>query len=776
MSTTRTDTGKVCIHCGTRFRPTAHRPDFCCAGCEFVHSLIQQKGLTQFYELQDGTTFPVRSVVFQQRDYTWLEEIARDDRGSLDLDLQGISCIGCVWLIEKLFHTKPGALAIRVDPTLGRLHLRWEPGRFDLVAFAKEIQSFGYLVGPVASTGKRTNRSLVIRLGLCAALAMNAMLFTLPGYLGMDPGFELAGMFSKLAFACSTLSFLVGGSYFFGRTWHSLRHGVLHIDLPISLGLIAAYAGSLVAWHHGATDFVYFDFISVFTFLMLAGRWTQEAAVAANRNRLLDGQFTVPHPDRGERLRVAPGQVIPVKSILLSTAATLGMEWISGESEARTARSGQLVPGGAVNLSREPIELEAAEPWHESMLARLLDATPRADRRQRGLERFIRIYLLVVLTVAITAFAGWLWYGAGILRALQVLTSILVVSCPCATGVALPLAEDLATARARRAGVLIRDAGIWTRLPKVDTIVFDKTGTLTLETIALLNPGVLETLRTEERSLLLAMVEKNLHPVASCLREQLLGSCARQSACSIDKSARALTSAATEVVGCGIEAGHEGRTYRLGRPGWARAHDASTDTSTVSGADALFTRDGEVLAAFRFGDELREDAASEFQALAAPGRSLHILSGDRAEKVAAIATNLGLPPEQAHGSQSPDDKAAWLRAHGPQRTLMIGDGANDSLAFNESLCTGTPAIDRGLLERKADFYFLGRGLGGIRALFDIALRKRSAVRTVITFAIAYNLAAIALSISGQMSPLLAAILMPLSGLATVAIVLSMLRR
>jgi len=753
---TRTDTGKVCIHCGTRFRPTAHRPDFCCAGCEFVHSLIQQKGLTQFYELQDGTTFPVRSVVFQQRDYTWLESIARDDRGSLDLDLQGISCIGCVWLIEKLFDTKPGALAIRVDPTLGRLHLRWEPGRFDLVAFAREIQSFGYLVGPVAATGKRTNRSLIIRLGLCAALAMNAMLFTLPGYLGMEPGFELAGMFSMLAFACSTLSFLVGGSYFFGRTWHSLRHGVLHIDLPISLGLIAAYAGSLVAWRHGATDFVYFDFISVFTFLMLAGRWTQETAVAANRNRLLDQQFTVAHPDRGERFRVTPGQVVPVKSILHSLAATLGMEWISGESEARTARHGQLIPGGAVNLSREPIELEAAEPWHESMLARLLDATPRADRRQRGLERFIRIYLLVVLAIATAAFLGWLWFGGDALRALQVLTSILVVSCPCATGVALPLAEDLATARARRAGVLIRDPGIWGRLPKVDTIVFDKTGTLTLETIALLNPGALETLRADERSILLAMVENNLHPVASCVREQLL-------------AARVQPSAAMQLheeIGCGLESHFLGHRWRLGRPGWAGEGEG----------DCLFTRDGELLAAFRFGDELREDAAAEFQALAAPGRSLHILSGDRAEKVTAIATSVGLPPAQAHGSQSPDDKAAWLRAHGPQRTLMIGDGANDSLAFNESLCTGTPAIDRGLLERKADFYFLGRGLAGIRALFDIALRKRAAVRAVITFAIAYNLVAIALSISGNMSPLLAAILMPLSGLATVAIVLGMLRR
>jgi Cu2+-exporting ATPase len=561
---------------------------------------------------------------------------------------------------------------------------------------------------------------------------------------------------------------------------------VLHIDLPISLGLIAAYAGSLTAWRNGAADFVYFDFISVFTFLMLAGRWTQEAAVAANRNRLLDGQFTVPHPGRGERFRVTPGQVVPVKSILLSPAATLGMEWISGESEARTARRGQLVPGGAVSLSREPIELEAAESWHESMLARLLDTAPRTDRRQRGLEQFIRVYLIVVLAIATAAFAGWLWHGADTLRALQVLTSILVVSCPCATGVALPLAEDLATARVRRAGVLIRDPGVWSRLPRVDTIVFDKTGTLTLETIALLNPGALERLTPGERSILLTMVEDNLHPVASCLREHLLAADARArghsgagSKSAPDGPGDAQWSrpvrppgpvsnrpsiGTREVVGSGIEAERDGCVYRLGRPGWAGEGEG----------DCIFSRDGKMLASFRFGDELREDAAAEFRALRANGRSLHILSGDRPDKVTAIASSLGLPPDHAHGAQSPDDKAAWLRAHGPQRTLMIGDGANDSLAFNESLCTGTPAIDRGLLERKADFYFLGRGLGGIRALFDIAMRKHAAVRAVIAFAIAYNVAAIALSIAGRMSPLLAAILMPLSGLTTVAIVLGML--
>lgn len=744
---------KVCIHCGTSFRPSSIRPDFCCAGCEFVHGLIKQNGLSQFYELQDGGVFPVKSVVFQQRDYDWLIALLADGRTELDLDLQGISCIGCVWLIEKLFEKKPGALAIHIDPTLGRLHMRWKAGEFDALKFAREIQAFGYLVGP-AGGPKRGNRSLIIRLGLCAALAMNAMLFTLPGYLGMQADFSFAALFHRVTFACSTLSFLIGGSYFISRSWHSLRAGVLHIDLPISLGLIAAYAGSVIAWLNGATSFLYFDFISVFTFLMLVGRWTQETAVAANRNRLLDSTIRISHPQQGEIFTVPPGGIVPVKSKLLSAGATLGMEWISGESESRTARAGQLIPSGAIALTSEPVELEAVESWQDSVLARMLDTAPQTDRRARGLERFIRIYLVIVMMIGFSAFAYWMGSGAGWLASLQVLTSILVVSCPCAAGVALPLAEEVATARARRSGVLVREPGLWDRLPKVDSIVFDKTGTLTLETLALKNPESLTALDDTERSILMVMVNDNMHPTASCLREHLMA------------MGVSGTGKTHESIGLGVELSRDGHLYRLGRKGWAAEGEG----------DCIFSRDGECLAVFNFGDELREDAGEEFNALRASGYDLHILSGDNSAKVATMAARLNVEVSRAHGALSPDEKALRLREIGSQRTLMIGDGANDSLAFNNSLCTGTPAIDRGLLERKADFYFMGRSLRGIRSLLGIALAKRSTVRAVLGFAIAYNCVAVLLSVNGHMSPLLAAILMPLSSLVTIAIVLVKLRR
>jgi Cu2+-exporting ATPase len=748
---------KVCIHCGTPFEPNPVRPDFCCAGCQFVHNLISKNGLSQFYELQDSAIFPVKSLVFQKRDYTWLAALAEQCPESLQLDLQGVSCIGCVWLIEKLFDRQPGALAIHMDTALGRLQWRVDADRFDPVAFARELQNYGYLLGPLNNEGKPARSTLVIRLGVCAALAMNAMLFTLPSYLGMAPGSDLFALFRNGAFVCGTLSFLVGGSYFLGRSLQSLRARVLHIDLPISLGLIAAYAGSLVAWRAGADGFVYFDFVSMFTFLMLVGRWVQQAAVEKNRRRLLGAPLNPLQPQSGDRFQIGSGQVIPVRSKLLSRGASLGLEWINGESEARSAVEGGLIPSGALNLSQHPIELEALEHWKDSILARLLEVQPREITRHTGLEKFIRIYILAVLAVGVAAFCGWLSATGDLLRSLQVLTSILVVSCPCAAGVALPLAEEIALSGLRKIGVFVREPSLWTRLARVKQIVFDKTGTLTLETMAIRNPEELLRLDPETRRTLLGMVNDNLHPVSCCLREHLLS----------EMEAPGPSPAPREVVGTGLELQNPAGLWRLGRPGWAG--NAPLD------ADCVLTRDGKPLASLRFGEETRTGASEEMAQLTRHGFSLHILSGDRQAKVDAMAERLGLPKAQCHGAFSPEEKAAWLRSHHGARTLMIGDGANDSLAFNESLCTGTPAIDRGLLEQKADFYFLGRGLQGVRRLFDVAAARRRATFGVLGFAVGYNLVAIGLCIVGWMTPLAASVLMPLSSLATLGIVALSLR-
>lgn len=755
---------RVCIHCGTAFRPTAHRPDFCCAGCQFVHDLIAKNGLGQFYDLQEGGLPPVASLVFQKRDYSWLEEAAPKADGFLSLDVQGLSCLGCAWLIERLFLRHAGAQAIRVDPARGQLVLHFQPGTFDPVAFARELQSFGYLVGPVGQKIP-ANRPLQLRLGLCAALALNTMLFTLPRYLGMESDFQFAALFSRLSLILGTLSFLVGGSYFFARSWRSLHARVLSLDLPISLGLIAAYLGSVVAWAQGAEGFVYFDFVAAFTFLMLVGRWLQEKAVESNRRRLLSAQAAPPAVrdaetgqkldpstiQTGAHLSVGPGQTVPVRARLESSSAMLDLQWISGEADATTAIRGRRVPAGAINCGEEPIVLSALEPWGDSLLAKLLQISPESAPRNSQLDRFIRGYILAAVTLAGMGFAGW-WAATGaLLPALQVFISVLVVSCPCASGIALPLANDLAASQLRRFGVFIRNIEIWTRLDRVRQVIFDKTGTLTLETISLRNPEALRELTSQERAVLLTIVHESSHPVSSCLREQLLAAGAD----------RLPGPAPRETVGFGLEFKNAGSIWRLGRPTWAGAE---------SSGECAFTRDGQVLASFRFGEELRTDAVAEVQALEAGGLRVFILSGDRKEKVRKMARQLGLPPVRCYGEMSPEQKAGWVEHFDAHDTLYLGDGANDSLAFDAAWCSGTPAVDRGLLEQKADFYFLGRGLAGVRTLLQMAAARRRVARGVVTFAIAYNVIAIALCLAGRMNPLLAAILMPSSSLVSLALV------
>ena len=753
------------MHCGTSFRPTAQRPDFCCAACQFVHDLIAKNGLGQFYDLQEGGVPPVQSLVFQKRDYTWLDELARLSAGTLTLDVQGLSCIGCAWLIERLFTRQPGALVIHVDPTLGQLLLHWQPGVFEAVAFARQLQSFGYLVGPPGESTTPPSRALNLRLGLCAALAMNTMLFTLPRYLGMSSDFEFAPLFQRLSLIFGTLSFLIGGSFFFVRSWHSLRQRVLHIDLPISLGLVAAYAGSVVAWSRGAHGFVYFDFVATFTFLMLAGRWLQQRVVERNRHQLLSSQAALPSvrdASTGEKhaaaailpemtFTVDPGQIVPVLSRLNSTAASLGLEWICGESETTTARRGRIVQAGAVNSGQTAIELEALEPWSESLLAKLLRRTPAPPPRNPVLERFLRGYIVAVLAIAALGFSGWWGVTGEPLPALQVFISVLVVSCPCASGVALPLASDLAASRLRRFGVFIRNSGLWSKLDRVRNVIFDKTGTLTLETISLRNPEALRQLSDHDRAVLLAMVHDSAHPASGCLREQLLA----------DGVNFTLIAEPHEVIGFGLELLHEQSLWRLGRPDWSGARCSS---------DCVFTRNGDLLAGFRFGEEARADAVGEVRALEARGCRIFILSGDRRAKVETMADHLRLPRGQCLGEMSPEGKARWVERFDAHDSLYIGDGANDSLAFDAAWCSGTPAVDRGLLEQKADFYFLGRGLGGVRSLLETAATHRRVSRTIVAFAISYNAIAIAISLAGKMNPLLAAVLMPASSLVSLAIV------
>lgn len=766
----------TCTHCGTPFRPTPPWTEFCCAGCQFVNHLLHKRGFQEFYKYGDRKA-PAGNFVFHERDLAWLDEVLQLAETAVTptvgatMDIQGISCAGCVWLLERVFLEQPGAVSCRVNSTAGTLRIEWTKGECNLAAYAEDVRKFGYLLGPADDSLPLPTRPLSRKLGLCGALALNAMLFALPRYLGLSPGDELSRLFDVVSLGIATASLLIGGGYFFRRAAAALKSGVLHIDLPISIGLLVAYSGSCIAWANHLHSFAYFDFVSIFTFLMLLGRWLQERAVESNRHRLLSmklspghvrqaagsnqsGKFPAESLTAGDRFLLGQGAILPVRSRLLTARALFALNWITGEPAPREFLCGSLVPAGARSLAAEESELEALEPWADSQLARLMNVESGMTWRNAGIQKLISSYLAVVMVMALGGFVAWGFVGGSWIHAAQVLVSVLVVSCPCAIGVALPLLDDLAAARLQKSGIYIREGSLWARLRHATNILFDKTGTITLETLALANPESLDALSSAEQSILLRLVGTSLHPVAACLRESLLPR-------GVAPHGRGLP--VSEVTGFGLEwRDSDDGLWRLGRASWAGGQAAGATT---------FSLDGRRLATFTFREEIRPGAREELAALRAGGRDLFILSGDDPDRVRRMALDLGLAEDHAFGGLTPEGKAEMVRSRWEGNALMIGDGANDSLAFDAAICRGTPSVDTGLLEHKADFYMPGSGLRGIAALFRASRRHDHTTRAVVAFAIIYNAAAVTASLAGLMNPLVAAIIMPLSSLASIGIVL-----
>ncbi len=779
-----------CQHCGTAFSAKSAEDLYCCRGCEYVADLISDRGFEQFYDLKRGITVtPVRSRPFEDHDFGWLPARVADaeshaakqgGEARLDLGLEGVSCVGCVWLIEKLFTRHPGAIRAAANPSNGRLHLEWQPGNCEVEPFLRELCQFGYVALPAAGAGGgHERRRLAARLGLCGAFALNTMAFSLPLYLGMPEDFEFSDLFKLIALLSATLSMLVGAGYFIERAWRALRAGSMHIDLPIALGLIVAYFGSIAGWLLGSDKLMYFDFVSIFVFLMLGGRWLQTSAVDRNRRRLIRQQPVPDHlpladtPDEsvdrqnllpGMRFVLKPGQALPVCSVLSENDADFSLEWIHGEADPQRFIPGSRLPAGAILLSRAAATLTAGEKWQDSLLAKLT-APSDEDRGSPGLDRLLRVYLGIVLLLGVLTQLLWGLRGEWLTGA-QAMISVFVVSCPCALGVAIPLADDIAASAMERLGVFVRNATLWARLRRIKRVIFDKTGTLTLERPVLENPADVTALDDRAALALARMTRGSLHPVARSLLEAL-GIRGQKLLASHGDGNPA------EFPGIGVRLDEPDGFWSLGKAGWT-GH--SPDASDAGSPGSELRHNGILHTTFRFHESLRPDANAVIQKLNARGLSLHILSGDHPEKVKRMAEMLKITDSQSIGGLSPEQKALHVKSLDPLNTLYLGDGANDSLAFDAALVAGTPVVDRSLLEAKADFYTLGAGLGFLPALLTTAHARSNAVRCAFSFALLYNLTTVSFSMAGKMSPLLAAILMPLSSIASILIVVAVFHR
>jgi Cu2+-exporting ATPase len=742
-----------------------------------VYGLLHAERLDTYYDLRGPRGLPVPERREERRDGKWLDAIdakVREEEGGharVILDLQGLHCVACVWLVEKLFARAAGGERISVNPSLGRVELvvRRE---FDLRAFVHDVERFGYLFGPPIKRAPAASSDLLWRLGICIAVAMNSMIFAIAMYSGLDRG-PLFELFTTLNLCLGALAVAIGGSVFFRSAWRSIRVGVLHLDLPIALGIALAFVGSVHSYWARRSRAAYFDTLDVFIALMLLGRWLQERAIERNRAWLLASDGTdgllarrvrgdraeivrCAELQRGDSLLIAPGDLVPVDARLTRSPASFSLDWINGESSPRAYACGDTVPAGAFLVDAIAQVLEAATDFEQSPLRELL-RTPReredGARRSAWWQRLTRLYVAGVLLLAVGGFVGW-WVATGdVAPALSVATALLIVTCPCAFGISTPLAYEMVQAGLRQRGLFVRRASFLDRAREVRHVVFDKTGTLSTGALYVANPKALDILTPVARQALYDMVARSSHPKSAALRDALTADFV------LDPAARVV-----ERPGRGLELERHGRLWKLGDPQWACAHARDVRASF----DVALAEDGRFVAGFRTAERLRDDACRELRALIDDGYDVSLLSGDAQPRVLAAALDCGVPAKRAIGECGPHAKARFLEEHDGTHTLFVGDGVNDTLALDRALVSGTPAIDRPFVPARADFFFVTPGLAPIRLALRSSRVLAQVVRADLAIALAYNAVTVVLALAGRMPPLACAVLMPASSLTTIA--------
>ena len=771
----------TCLHCGLAFA-SGGCGAFCCPGCEAVYALLHEENLDRYYALRGRRGVPVPASSSTRRDTKWLEGIEERLRAGgvgarVNLDVQGLHCVGCVWLIEELFRRTPDHGRIVVNPAVGRIDM--VVGRaFDLRGFVGHVERFGYLLGPPLKGGARSSSDLLWRLGVCAAIAMNSMIFAIPLYAGLERG-RIFSLFTTLDFLLGAAAVVVGGSVFFRSAGRAIRRGILHLDLPIALGIALAFAGSVHSYLAQRSRAAYFDTLDVFITLMLLGRFLQERAVERNRawllasdgtdgllaRRVRDGHVEIVRCAElraNDLLLVAPGDLVPVDATVEDRGADFSLDWIVGESRPRAYAAGERVPAGAFATGDEAVFARAATAFEESPLRELLRTPEHGPTDAAGMtawfQRLSKAYVLLVLALAGAGFLAWRIATGDVGRAFDVSTAVLVVTCPCAFGIAAPLAYQIVQANLRRAGLFIRRASFLDRARDVRRVVFDKTGTLTTGALALGNPQVLDALSPEAAAILYDLAARSGHPKSAAVCEALASR-----GMSVAPELRAV-----ERPGRGVEATVDGRVWRLGEPAWV---SSSPDAGP---GDVAFGVDGRVVAQLATVEKPRPDASNEIAALARDGLEVWLLSGDTQSRVDAVAAGCGIPGARAIGEQTPHSKATFLDAHDHHDTLFVGDGVNDALALDHAHTSGTPAVDRPYVPARADFFFVTPGLAPIRTALRSARALAQVVRADLAVALVYNAITVGLALAGRMSPLLCAVLMPASSLTTIALTVAAL--
>jgi P-type Cu+ transporter len=766
-----------CYHCGQTCEDSLWLDDkvFCCYGCKTVYEILSDNNLCEYYDLDKNPGIQLRKV--SDETYAYLDE--RDIRKKIiEFDsetfarvrfyIPAIHCVSCIWLMEKLQKLDEGILKSEVNFARKSVVVDFHPQRIKLGKIAKLLAQLGYVpqINLEKETRKSTtNTSLVLKVAIAGFCFGNVMLFSFPEYLGLDHADEgLKRMFSWLNLFLSLPAFFYSGLDYFKSASKSFKQKQINIDVPIAAGLLALFLRS--AWDI-VTGFGpgYLDSFTGLIFFLLIGRWFQSKTY---ESLAFDRDFKSYFPlavqkltcegwkpvviyelSKGDQIKIRNMEIIPADCVLLDDSAYIDYSFVTGESKPLKAKKMDMIYAGG-RLIGQPVTFAVEKKTSQSHLTTLWNHEAfrkmEENNYQKIIDRAARRFTWIVMGIAVIT-AGY-WYAVDPSQMWLVITSVLMVACPCALALAAPFTYGSMLRVFGRHKFYLKNADVIERLASIDTVVFDKTGTVTTgQTPEITFHG---TLTQKESAWVKLLTSCSTHPLSKLITASII------------ETATSTASDFKEFPGKGIEGSIEGNAIRIGSSnfvGFLGSIDAASSNVFVS-------INGEVKGYYSISISVRQNIKAMLERLGK--KCVALLSGDNDGDKPKMKM-LFDPSVQLLFNQDPHHKLEYIRKlqqHG-KKVLMVGDGLNDSGALKQSDVGIAVTDDTGVFTPACDGILNGDRVNALDQYIELAKSSAVILKTGFVISFMYNAIALSFAVTGHLTPLIAAILMPISSISVV---------
>ncbi|MBF0219455.1 MAG: heavy metal translocating P-type ATPase [Gammaproteobacteria bacterium] len=793
-----------CFHCGLPlpqppFTTTIanSKREFCCFGCQSVCSAIYQAGLEGFYQrTPEGRLLapppePPKDIELYNLDVLQQEYVrSSGDQRTIHLLVEGIHCAACVWLIERSLHQVDGVLRASVNLSGRRLLLEWDNSRVELATVLKRLATIGYAALPfdpeiAEGATRRQNRAILFRMAFAGFAMMNLTWISIALYSGADAG-EYRQLFHWLGFALATPTLFYAGWLFFKGAVTGLLNRHLTMDLPIVIGATTTWLySSWVTFSGSSSGAVYFDTVVNFIFVILIGRFleaiSKRHAVAATQRLMdlqprvatviqADGDSVVPIRTikTGDQVRVRPGDKIPVDGRILTGRSEVDESMLSGESRPLQKECGDSVAAGTINRGN-PLIIETTATLGNTSLGRIIALVEEAQASKAPIQctadRIVPWFVGITLLLAAITFLFWV--QSDFEQALMAATAVLIITCPCAFGMATPMAIAVASGQGARHGILVKNGTVLETLSHINHFIFDKTGTLTRGIMSLqriISKDDHKTLLT----LVAAVEQHSEHAIARAITSTAESHSLPYAAISVSDfhytPGRGITArVAGELITIGTLDHLTASGIEIDATLTAQLGDGETETVTP----VYLARNNRHHAILLLSDTLREEAAGVIASLRQQGIKMTLLSGDRQPVAENIARQLGGMAVIAEVLPAEKDAVIQRLQQQGERVAMVGDGVNDAPALIRADVGIAVGSGTDVSIESADIVLMYSDLNKLPLAAALSRRTLRTIHQNIAISILYNLIMVPLAMAGLITPLVAAISMPVSSLLVI---------